>query len=163
MRIPLVYLGGYRLPIRRTRDWDCGMGMGASQVRVGRVERVEATWVEEIRRARRPWGARRLAATGRTSGRRSTARRVTVSKVCGGRVWARAFCILMFVNVRARATSRRKVDFFWLDSINVRDISGAQSFMGMPGKPAPEPRSATRSLVVGRWSLAESTSKSKSF
>ena len=32
----------------------------------------------------------------------------------------------------------------WLDSIRVREICGAQSFRGMPGNPAPEPRSATR-------------------
>ena len=33
------------------------------------------------------------------------------------------------------------------------DVWGPE-FDGRPGKPAPEPRSATRSLVVGRWSLA---------
>ncbi len=37
----------------------------------------------------------------------------------------------MSVNVRARATSGRKVAFFWWDSISVREICGAQSFMGM--------------------------------
>ena len=67
----------------------------------------------------------------------------------------------MSVNVRARATSFRNVAFFWLDSIRVTDTFGAQSFMGMPGKPAPEPMSATRSLVVGRWSLANSKAESK--
>src|SRR5277367_542681 len=110
------------------RDWELGMGSGRSQARLGRVERVDSSWEFEMRRARRPWGARRLAATGRTLGRRSTARRVTTSKVDGGRVSARTFFILMSVNVRARATSRRKIAFFWLDSIRVRDIFGAQSF-----------------------------------
>jgi hypothetical protein len=83
---------------------------------------------------------------------------VTKSKVAGERVSARAFCISMSVNVRARVTSRRKAAFLWLDSMRVRAMSGAQSLMGMPGKPAPEPRSARRagrSLVVSRWSLAE--------
>src|SRR5579863_5963803 len=49
----------------------------------------------------------------------------------------------MSVNVRARATSRRKVAFLWLDSISVRAMWGAQSLIGTPGKPAPDPRSAT--------------------
>src|SRR5271167_1905395 len=138
------------------------MGMGLSQVRWGRVERVVSSWAEAISRARRALGASSLAAAGRTLAGRSTARRVTTSKVDGGMVWARAFFILMSVNVMARATSRRKVAFFWLDSIRVRAMLGAQSFMGMPGKPAPEPTSATRStrsLVVSRWSLATSKSK----
>src|ERR1035438_6843832 len=50
----------------------------------------------------------------------------------------------MSVNVRERTTSRRKMAFLRFDSIKVRAISGAQIFIGMPGKPAPEPRSATR-------------------
>ena len=115
------------------------MGMGGLQLTCGRVERVASSWEKAIRRAKRPEGARRLAAVGRTFGKRSTARRVTTSKVDGGRVSARAFCILMSVNVRARATSRRKVAFLWLDSMRVRAMLGAQSLMGMPGKPAPEP------------------------
>jgi hypothetical protein len=144
-----IYFFGSRKPTSRRQDWDWGIGIGGCQVRLGRVERVGSSWGEEIRRARRPWGTRRRAATGRISARRSTARRVTTSKVHGGRVWARTFCILMSVNVRARATSRRKVAFFWFDSIRVREIFGAQSFMGMPGKPAPEPRSATRASAFG--------------
>ncbi len=113
-------------------------------------------------RASRPPGASRLAATGRTVGKRSTARRVMRLNLAGGLAAdscsARRSNTLMFVNVRARTTSRRNVDFLWLDSISVRSIAGAQSLMGIPGKPAPEPRSATRmrSSVVGRWSLAES-------
>jgi len=129
--------------MRRMRDWELGMGIGGFQETWGRVEREGSSWGVEIRRARRPAGDKRLAATGRTLGRRSTARRVTTSKVDRGRVSARTFCILMSVNVRVRASSRRKADFFWLDSIKVREMVGAQSFIGMPGKPAPEPRSAT--------------------
>src|SRR5271169_5352815 len=37
---------------------------------------------------------------------------------------------------------------------------GAQSFMGMPGKPAPEPTSATRASAFGLRASAGSTSKS---
>ena len=134
-------------------------------MRLGRAECTCFCCEELIRRARRPPGARRAAAVGRIAVKRSTARRVTTSNKVGwlaGNCSARAGTTLMFVNVRARMTSRRKVAFLWLDSISVTAISGAQSFMGMPGKPAPDPRSATViwSLVVRRWSLAESTSKS---
>src|SRR5580658_2045328 len=111
--VPLVYSLGSACPTSSVRDWELGMGIGRSHVRLGRVERVDSSWEDEIRRARRPLGARRVTATGRTLGRRSTARRVTTSKVDGGRVSARAFCILMFVNVRARVSSRRKVALFW--------------------------------------------------
>src|SRR5580698_3047269 len=110
--VPLVYIFGSVWPTKSMRDWDSGTRIGGSQVMVGRVEQVGSSWDEEIRRARRPLGVRSLAAVGRTFGGRSTARRVTTSKVDGGRVSARVFCILMSVNVRARATSRRKVAFF---------------------------------------------------
>src|SRR5580700_386905 len=53
----------------------------------------------------------------------------------------------MFVNVRLRAISRRKVAFFWLDSMRVRLMCGAQILIGRPGKPAPEPMSITRVLA----------------
>ena len=54
---------------------------------------------------------------------------------------ARAKNTLISVNVMARMTSRRKVAFFWLDSISVTRRCGAQILMGRPGKPAPEPTS----------------------
>ncbi len=140
------------------------MGSGGCQLRLGKVEWALSSCEELIRRAMRPPGARRVAAVGRISVKRSTALKVTTSKRVGSVVVscsARAGNTLMFVNVRARMTSRRKVAFLWLDSISATAVSGAQSFMGMPGKPAPEPRSATRmrSLVVRRWPLADSTSK----
>jgi len=40
---------------------------------------------------------------------------------------------------------------------------GAQSFMGMPGKPAPEPRSARRASGLGLWAPGTSRSTSKAF
>ncbi len=94
-------------------------------------------------------GATRLEAMGRMFSKRSTARSVTTSK----RVWlrevsARTFSISTSVNVRARLTSRRNAAFLWFDSMSVREICGAQSFMGRPGKPAPEPRSATLVLAL---------------
>src|SRR5580658_1146290 len=135
------------------------MGTGSDQARFGTVERAWACWAVLIRRARRPVGATNDAAVGRMASKRSTARRVTTWKVVE-RVSARAFCILTLVNVRARVTSRRKAAFLWLDSTRVREICGAQSFMGRPGNPAPEPTSARvgqslvgHSLVDRRWSL----------
>src|ERR1022692_931862 len=131
-------------PTRSRRDLECGIGSGGSQEKVGRVERAASSWEEAIRRARRPERVTRRAATGRTPTNRSTARRVTTSKVVGGRVSARTFCIFTSVNVRARVTSLRKAAFLWLDSMRVRARFEAQSLMGSPGKPAPEPRSARR-------------------
>jgi len=130
-------------------EWEPGIGMGSDQIRAGRVAWAWVSWASPISRARRPWGAERLAATGRIDWNRSTARRVTSWKLADGSDSARAFCILMSVNVRARATSRRKAAFLWLDSIRVREISGAQSLRGMPGNPAPEPRSATVTSSIG--------------
>src|SRR5208282_6251514 len=133
----------------RILEREVGTGVGSDQVKAGTEARAGFSWVEPIRRARRPPGATRLVAVGRMVAKRSTARRVTTSKVIPGRDSARVVCILTFVNVRARVTSRRKVDFFWLDSISVREIWGAQSFMGMPGNPAPEPMSARVGRALG--------------
>src|ERR1700679_2952926 len=102
------------------RDLDSGMDMGDCQTKLGRMDWAWVNCEEAIRRARRPEGAKSAAAVGRILEKRSTARRVTTSKVAGGRVSARAFCILMSVNVRARVSSRRKVAFLWLDSIKRR-------------------------------------------
>jgi hypothetical protein len=71
--------------ISRTRERELGTGTGFVQVKVGRVAKIDSSWVEEMRRARRPAGARSVAAMGRTMDRRSTARRVKTSKVDGGR------------------------------------------------------------------------------
>src|SRR5229473_2509679 len=106
-----------------------GTGTGGCHETWGRVVSRVLSWEEEISRAKRPAGARRRAAIGRLLAKRSTARRVTTSKVAGGSVSARAFCILTSVNVRARVTSWRKAAFLWLDSISVRAMYGAQSLM----------------------------------
>ena len=146
----------------RTLDRDNGIGIGVDQANAD--ERQAASSMsscdEPIRRARRPASPTRLAATGRMVSKRSTARRVTTSNVVVSEVGLssvvreadsmRVFCILTSVNVRARVISRRKVAFLWLDSMRVREMCGAQSLKGMPGNPAPEPRSATRAGVVGR-------------
>jgi hypothetical protein len=57
---------------------------------------------------------------------------------------ARPANTLTSVNVRERATSRRKVAFLWFDSMRVRRIEGSQILVGRPGKPAPEPTSIRR-------------------
>src|SRR5246500_2529784 len=117
--------------------------MGSDQLRAGRADCACGSWVWLIRSTKRPLGATRLAATGKIDSKRSTARRVTTAKDARARDSARAVRILTSVNVRARATSLRNVAFFWFDSIKVNEISGAQSLMGMPGNPAPEPTSAS--------------------
>jgi hypothetical protein len=67
------------------REWELGIGIGFVQVKVGRVAKIDSSWDEEMRRARRPVGARSVAAMGRTIDNRSTARSVTTSKLDGGR------------------------------------------------------------------------------
>ena len=145
-----------RMAIAKTLDCESGMGMGGGQVREGWDERAWLSCARPTRSAKRPPFVTKAAAVGRIDSNRSTARRVTTSKFIPARDSARVFCILMFVNVRARVTSRRNAAFFWLDSIRVKEISGAQSFIGMPGKPAPEPRSATltASLMAARGASA---------
>src|SRR6202789_1549597 len=180
--------------MRRARERDRGTGKGGSQEKVGKLVWAWCSWEAPTRGTRGPPGETRLAAMGRTSAKRSTARRVTRSKAdwslgwptpgrfmagwttagwpldplavglssgrCRRSSWARAGNTLTFVNVRARMISRRKAVFFWLDSIRVRAMCGAHNLTGIPGNPAPEPRSARRTLArralaLGRSSLAK--------
>src|SRR5260370_42439911 len=101
---------------------------------LGRAERAGSSWADEIRRASQLDGASREDAVPRMLAKRSTARRVTRSKVPGGRGSARAFCILTSVNVRARATSRRKVAFLWRESMKVQGVWGSPGVLGVPGE-----------------------------
>ena len=141
------YFLGSDLPTSKVRDLDPGIGRGASQQTFCRIDRAVLIWGAVISKAKRAAGARSLAACGSVSAKRSTARRVTRSNLCAT-CSARTLSILTSVNVRERATSRRNVAFLWFDSISVRAMSGAQSFMGTPGKPAPEPMSATRGVGI---------------
>jgi hypothetical protein len=135
------------VPIARTRLAERGIGMGSGQTSSGAKLWACVSWAKPIRRARRPPGATRRAAIGRTVSKCSTARRVTTSAGRLESASARPGKTLMFVNVKLRVTSRRKVAFFWLDSIRVTSMSGAQIFIGRPGKPAPEPMSIRRVLA----------------
>lgn len=92
-------------------DWDWGIEIGELHETCERVERAVSSWDEAMSRARRPDGARRVAAAGRTAAKHSTARTVTTSNEDEGRVSARTFCISTFVNVIALVTSRRKAAF----------------------------------------------------
>src|SRR5271166_372251 len=76
---PLVYLIGAAAPMSNIRDWDWGTWRGFCQVNGGKVEWASSSCEEPIRRARRPVGVVRLAATRRASPKCSTARRVTTS------------------------------------------------------------------------------------
>ena len=145
----LLFLGarGVRdslTPIARMRLAERGIGSGGVQVNVGVRSWACASWAWLIRSARRPLGATKRAAMGRILSKCSTARRVTASAGGLGKLSARPENTSMFVNVICRMISRRKVAFFWLDSIRVRSILGAQILMGRPGKPAPEPMSIKR-------------------
>ena len=87
------------------------MWRGVSRVWLGSSSRAVRSWASPIRRAKRPAGATRVAAVGTIWSKCSTARRVTTSNEAVGKDSARAVCILMSVNIRVRAISRRKVDF----------------------------------------------------
>src|ERR1700676_1342112 len=101
-------------PIDNTLVCDCGTGIVGRHFMVARVVR-RGIWAAPISRARVPLGARRGTAWGGMVSKGSTARGVTTS--VGGksgraaRTSARSVITLMLVNVRARATSRRKAAF----------------------------------------------------
>src|ERR1039458_3566897 len=100
-------------PIDRIRLFDWGIGV-VRHVRLGRAAFSWGSWVELIKRARRAVGDRKVAARGRVRSNFSTARKVTMSAFGNSgprraeRVSARSANTSMFVNVSARATSRRK-------------------------------------------------------
>src|SRR5204863_3727743 len=98
-----------RTIIDNTFELDFGRGMGAEGRKLVTESRT-GSWLELIRRARRPAGTTKEAATGTIFSKRSTARRVTTSAWVV-RVSARAVLISMSVNVSARTSSRRKVAF----------------------------------------------------
>lgn len=95
-----------------TLECDCGTLIWALHFMVV-TEWRWGSWEELIRRARIPPGGRKAAAWGRMALKCSTARRVTTSGGASSACMAsaRAVITLMFVNVSARATSRRNVDF----------------------------------------------------
>ena len=105
-------LYGTRIPTARMRLELRGMGMGDFHVKFAVCFWAVANWALLMRSARRPWGATKLIATGRMDSNRSTALRVTTSTLGLGYCSARPSNILIFINVRARVTSRRKVAFF---------------------------------------------------
>ena len=156
-RLVTYWIGDGRSGGCATADW--GTGSGAYQEKVGSGCEPGAVAEAPIEEGQAAAGGDQAGGDGEDVAKRSTARRVTTSKVVAGKGFRRAaVCILTFVNVRARMTSRRKAVFLWLDSIRVREMCGAQSLMGMPGNPAPEPRSASGrwrlDLVVRRWPSA---------
>ncbi len=72
----------------------------------------------------------------------STARSVTMEKyLAGGSSSMRPSKISAFSS-RERSASRRKAAFFPCDSPRVTLISGRQMAIGIPGRPAPEPKSS---------------------
>ena len=105
----------------RMRDSERGTGV-SDQAKVGAVAWAWGSCDLPISRARRPPRATKAAAIGRIVSKCSTARAVTTSKLAGlfaARDSARVVCISISVNVMERVTSRRKTDFFWLDSMRV--------------------------------------------
>ena len=150
VKLPTCYLIDSlgRWPIRRYLAVEPGSGTGVCHCN-GWAWALES-WEELINRARRPVGESNRMAIGRMESKRSTARRVTMSAV-EGKSSARPANTSMFVNVVARAASRRNATFLWFDSMSVRWMWGAQIFRGRPGKPAPDPRSTTDGAGEATW------------
>src|SRR5258708_30977668 len=117
-------------PIRRWRDSELEIGMASCHKRWGKVAWAVSSWEEEMKRTRRPAGVSRAAAVGSVWAKRSTARRVTRSKVRGGRASARGVFISMSVNGRARGASRGEGGFLWWGLINLREIFLGVGFLG---------------------------------
>ena len=128
--------------MRIMRLVEAGTGVGSVHAKSVKAETL-FVWADVIRRANRPAGATKAAATRSTVSKRSTARSVTTS-AREGKCSARPANTSMDVNVRARQTSRRNATFLLFDSTSVDLMELDQMWMGMPGNPAPEPTSTTR-------------------
>src|SRR5580692_7814748 len=79
MMVPRAIQDYCLTPMARTRLAERGIGMGGGQTSSGARLWACVSWAWPIRRARRPPGATKLAAIGRTDSKCSTARRVTTS------------------------------------------------------------------------------------
>ena len=98
--------------------------------------------------ASQPPGVARRDAALTAWGMRSTARRVTQSN-CSSSDSPRAEWTLAEIP-RVRTASCRKAAFLPCDSARVTAISGRQRAMGIPGNPAPEPKSSSVAIPAGR-------------
>src|ERR1019366_3381047 len=128
---------------RTTRAWLSGTAVGAHQ-RHGfpSTSCAVETCLAPMSKPSLPSAATSFAATGKARSNFSTARSVTRSAVCAQRS-ARPPNTSTQSSPRLRTTSRRKTAFLLCASISVSPSWGANSFIGMPGKPAPEPTSAS--------------------
>ena len=105
-----------------------------------------------------PFGANRAVAVASESFMLSTARIAITSKRLSGGMASIRFAQTSVGRLRVRMTSRRNVAFFPWDSPRVTFSSGRRSWIGSPGKPAPEPKSSN--VVAGvrsgaRWMPAK--------
>jgi len=92
--------------------------------------------------------ATRGAAAATAFGILSTARSVTQSKL-SSKFSAR--CAKTFAWIPSKRTaSCKKAAFLPCDSASVTVISGRQSAIGIPGNPAPEPKSSREAIPLGR-------------
>ncbi len=89
---------------------------------------------------------------------RSTARKVTQSNTAPS---VSARCPCTFADIPStRTASRRNAAFFPWDSHNVTTISGRHKAIGIPGKPAPDPKSSRELSPLGKaWAQAIHSTK----
>lgn len=128
------------VPDRSTREFPPGTATGESQVSARANCFAFGTCAVPIISASLPPGLTRLRAIGNELSNRSTARMVT-SSATPENASARAPKTLTFLNCNAETTSFRNAAFFACDSISVTRAPGACIASGIPGNPAPEPRS----------------------
>ena len=124
-------------PIDNTLVCDCGIGTGGCHFRVVREARW-GIWADPMSTARVALGAKKVTAWGRMVSKCSTARKVTTSargqSGRTARTSARSVITLTLVNLSARAASRRKAAFLWLDSIIVKWMLRRPHFQGKGGE-----------------------------
>src|SRR5438067_9503536 len=110
--------------------------------------------------ASKPWGATRWRQVATNSARLVKARETTSAKPSAGRhASARPSCTSTLRSSSSMLACRRNAAFFWFASISATCHCGLAKASGIPGKPAPEPASATRAPAGNdRWGSTASES-----
>ena len=139
------YFGRSGEPTRRNRFCDAGIWIGSRQDHC-KLPEIRAASSPPTQRTSFPDSASEPVDHDRRFSNAPTARAVTKSNLAGS---IRTSSIRDRVTVtleraRDRMTSDRNVDFFKFDSISSTKSSGESIARGIPGKPAPEPTSASR-------------------
>jgi hypothetical protein len=152
LKSDIIGLNGlFSLGPRRRTDWFLAGVAGTRRQSEGGMI-AQPGWIGAessvvVRMASQPVGLEEAMAAGMAWAMLSTARRVMQSNV-SFRVSARPLWTFV-CRPRVRTASRRKAAFLFWDSARVTAISGRIRAMGIPGKPAPEPKSSRVVISFG--------------